>query len=37
MKVTEGQASLIDLVNRAFIHEINDKVWVVTGIGYMPL
>ena len=37
MRVSEGQLSLIDLVNRAYIHSLNNKVWVVSGVGYMPI
>lgn len=37
MRVIEGQISLVDLVNRAYIHELNPSVWTLSGISYMPI
>ncbi len=28
---------MIDLVSRAYMHTINDKVWIVSGVQYMPM
>lgn len=37
LRVAEGQLSLLDLVSRAYMHTINDKVWIVSGVQYMPM
>lgn len=37
MLVAEGQIATIDLISRAFLHYHNPKVWMVSGIEYMPL
>ena len=37
MRVAEGQISLVDLIHRSYLHTINDKVWLVSAVGYMPL
>jgi hypothetical protein len=35
-KVFDGMISLIDLISRAYIQEINPKVFLVSGIQHMP-
>lgn len=37
IRVAEGMLSLIDLINRSYLRTINDNVWIVSGIQYMPL
>lgn len=36
LMTTEGQIAMLDLISRAYIHSMNDSVWIMTGIQYMP-
>ncbi|CAK64013.1 unnamed protein product (macronuclear) [Paramecium tetraurelia] len=37
MLVAEAQVGLIDLITRAYLHQLNPKIWLISGIQYMPL
>jgi len=35
--VSDGQLALLDLINKAYLHKINSKYWIQSGIQYMPI
>ena len=37
MRVDEGALSVVDLVSRSYLHELNHNVWLVSSMQYMPI
>ncbi len=35
--MSDGQLALLDLINKAYLHKINSKYWIQSGIQYMPI
>ena len=35
--VADGELSLLDLISRSYLHQLNNSVWLISGIQYMPM
>ena len=35
--MSDGQLSLLDLINKAYLHKIASKYWIQSGVQYMPV
>lgn len=35
--VADGELSLLDLISRSYLHQLNSSIWLVSGVQYMPM
>ena len=37
LTVADGQISLLDLMSRSYLHQLNSSIWLISGVQYMPM
>lgn len=37
LTVADGELSLLDLISRSYLHQLNSSIWLVSGVQYMPM
>lgn len=35
--VADGELSLLDLISRSYMHQLNNSIWLISGVQYMPM
>jgi len=37
LTVADGELSLLDLIDRSYLHQLNNSIWLMSGVQYMPM
>lgn len=37
LTVADGELSLLDLISRSYLHNLNSSIWLISGVQYMPM